>query len=378
MLNQSAVSPQLNALLKGKETITLNYLAQTSLVSWVKKITCAAVPAAFALHKVQIEAKRCLFHKKLSTLPTMDEEFLECEHCGRSNFRSQSGLTKHQLNPNKGGCFGKIGASHGATANFKTAPPCLPCDAVFKPTKQEMGGKDAVQHAQMISELGAMAAKCYNLLSKTMEPFWATESQRQAAQSQIDHDMEDNFGQVDHGGDSDDDFLETTKSSVDSSMIDNWQAHLKKAAEFAPFSRKQESAVKLLLHLRRSEASLDTCESLMRWHPETVGRLCPRESMHTSPHFMSHEKLCKELKIRCNRDTGCGNITEIVLPSAKAKAKILWNESKMVVQLLLTEPRAMPEHCLWFDDDPFAPPPAEQDCINDLNTGRSCRETHKS
>jgi len=37
----------------------------------------------------------------------------------------------------------------------------------------------------------------------------------------------------------------------------------------------------------------------------------------------------------------------------------------------------MPEHYLWFDDDPFAPPPAEQDYISDINTGRSYRETHK-
>jgi len=49
----------------------------------------------------------------------------------------------------------------------------------------------------------------------------------------------------------------------------------------------------------------------------------------------------------------------------------------MAVQSLLTEPRAMPEHYLWFDDDPFAPPPPEQDYISDLNTGRSYRETHK-
>jgi len=85
MLNLSTVSPQLNALLKGKETIALNCLGQTSLVSWVKKISCAAVPAALALHKVKIEAERHLFHKNLSTLPTMDGEFLECEHCGQSN-----------------------------------------------------------------------------------------------------------------------------------------------------------------------------------------------------------------------------------------------------------------------------------------------------
>jgi len=161
------------------------------------------------------------------------------------------------------------------------------------------------------------------------------------------------------------------------SMLDNWQACLKKSAYFAPFSGKQESAIKLVLHLRRTEASVDTCESLMRWHLETVGRLHPRESTCTSPHFMSREKLHKELKIRCNRDTGYGNITKIILLSAKTKAKILGNESKMVIQLLLTELRAMPEHHLWFDDDSFAPPPTAQDHISDLDADRSHRETHK-
>jgi len=188
--------------------------------------------------------------------------------------------------------------------------------------------KDAVQYAQMISKLGATAAKCYNLPSKTMEPFWVTESQRQATQSQMDHDVEDSFGRVDHGSDSDDEFLEITQSSVDSSMLDNWQAYLKKAADFAPFSGKQESTIKLLLHLRCTNASLDTYESLMRWHLEIVGCLHPRESIHTSPHFIFHDKLYKELKIRYTRDTDYGNVTKIILPSTKANAKILWNESK--------------------------------------------------
>jgi len=49
----------------------------------------------------------------------------------------------------------------------------------------------------------------------------------------------------------------------------------------------------------------------------------------------------------------------------------------MVVQLLLTETQAMPEHHMWFDDDPFAPPAADLDHISDLHTGKSYRETHK-
>ena len=306
----------------------------------------------------------------------MDDNFLTCEYCGRSNFRSQSGLTKHQFNPNKGGCFGKIKASYGATTNFKTAAAYLPCDTVFKPTKQQMGSENAVQYANILAELGAMAAKYYDLPSKTLTPFWISESQKLPNSSQTDQDMADGVGNLDMGSDSDEDIFEVTQGTVDGSMLDNFQAYLKKALDFAPFSGKQESAIKLLLHLRHTKASLDTYESLMRWHLETIGRLHPRDSLLKSTYFISREKLYRELRIRYNRDTGYGNVTEIILPSTKAKAKIVWNESKLVIQSLLTDPRVKPEHYLWYDDDPFAPPPADLDYIRDLNTGQSYIATY--
>ena len=122
---------------------------------------------------------------------------------------------------------------------------------------------------------------------------------------------------------------------------------------------------------------MDTYDILMRWHLETVGRLNPKESLYKSPHFISRDKLYKELKIRYNRHLGHGNVTEIILPSSKAKVKIVWNESKLVIQSLLTDLRVQPEHYLWFNDDPLASPPADLDYISDLNTGKSYTETYK-
>jgi len=307
----------------------------------------------------------------------MDDDFLTCDYCGRSNFRSLSGLTKHQVNPNKGGCFKNIKASYGATANFKTAAAYLPCDAVFKPMKDQMCANDGVQYAHMMSELRANVAKFYALPNKTLDPFWVTESQKQAAQSQQDHEMEGNGGMFDLDSDSDEDNFEVNAGTADTSMLDNFRSYLKEALDFAPFSGKQEAAVKLLLHLRRTKASLDTYEILMRWHLETVGRLHPRESLFKSPHFISRDKLYKELKIRYNRHLGYGNVTEIILPASKAKVKMVWNDSKLVIQSLLTDPRVKTEHYLWFNDDPLAPPPDNLDYISDLNTGKSYTETYK-
>jgi len=62
--------------------------------------------------------------------------------------------------------------------------------------------------------------------------------------------------------------------------------------------KKEEKAlIELLLHLRRTKVSLDTYESLMRWHLATVGHLHPWESIYTSPHFISHETLCANAKV---------------------------------------------------------------------------------
>ena len=290
----------------------------------------------------------------------MDDDCLTCDYCGRSNFRSQSGLTKHQLNPNRGGCFANIKASYGTAANFKTAAAYLPCDAIFKPTKQQIGADDGVQFAHMTSELGAKAAKFYALPNKTMAPFWVTESQKQA-------EMEGGGRTFDLRSNSDEEVFGVIPGPADTSMLDNFQSYLKEALDFAHFSGKQEAAIKLLLHLRRTKASLDTYEVLMRWHLETVGRLNPKESLYKSPHFISRDKLYKELKIRYNRHLGYGNVTEIILPSSKAKVKIVWNESKLVIQSLLTDPRVQPEHYLWFNDDPLASPPADLDYISDLS-----------
>jgi hypothetical protein len=84
------------------------------------------------------------------------------------------------------------------------------------------------------------------------------------------------------------------------------------------------------------------------------------------------------LRKRYNRGDGYGNKTSIVLPSTKAKAKIVWNDAQMVIQSLLTDPRIAPNDYLFFEDDPFAPPPEGLDYIADLNTGQSYIATHKA
>jgi len=162
-------------------------------------------------------------------------------------------------------------------------------------------------------------------------------------------------------------------------MLDNFKDNAKRANDFAPFDANEfVTAITLLQTLRRTKASLDTCKATMRWKLESQGLLQQEESLAKSPHCISREQVCRKPKECHNRQHGFGIKMEIVLPGSKSRAMLITGELHMVMQQLATDPRVRPERCLFNDkNDPFAPPPADSDCIADLNTGLSCLETWK-
>ena len=52
------------------------------------------------------------------------------------------------------------------------------------------------------------------------------------------------------------------------------------------------------------------------------------------------------------------------------------NDAQAVLQSLLTDPRICDQDYIFFDNDPFAPPPEEVAEIRDLNTGQAYQKTH--
>ena len=175
----------------------------------------------------------------------------------------------------------------------------------------------------------------------------------------------------------DDAVVENNVDHVDDSMRQQFRDYVKRSKQFIPFTHLDTTAITLLIQCRKTKASLGTYESMYRWHLECNGLISPYESLKTSPHFLAKEKVYQMLRERYNMEEGYINKTVIVLPSTKAEAKIVWNDSKMVIQSLLVEPRATPEDYLVFDEDPFAPPREDLDYIADLNTGKSYLETWK-
>jgi len=307
----------------------------------------------------------------------MSEAVHKCEHCGRDNFMSKRGLSKHKLE-NKG-CKDHLKARFGSTADSKIAAAYLPVDTVHKPQRCAAGSQNAMHYPDMADGLGAKRAKYMFLPDKDFISAWLMKAQSQLEQSQVDTDSDADIGVYDAETD-----VILPPSTEESSarqriMLDNFKDYAKRANNFVPLdSNKFVTAITLLQTLRRTKASLDTYEAIMRWKLESQGLLRPGESLAKSPHYISREQVYKKLKERCNRLHGFGVKTEIVLPGSKSRAMLITSEPHVVMQQLLIDPRVLPEHYLFNDkNDPFAPPSADLDYIADLNTGLSYLESWK-
>ena len=179
--------------------------------------------------------------------------------------------------------------------------------------------------------------------------------------AQIDVEMDDN-----NGGPIDD-------------LLQNFKEYEARSAYFERFEKKHHVAVELCRLLRQTKASLATYDTMMQWHFWATGKLREGQPVSTHPDYISREKLFKMLRRRYNYDQKKWTmIKEIILPFSRARARIVLNDAQAAMQSLLTDPRITDEDYMFFNDDPFSPPPDHLDYIGDLNTGRSYMETYKA
>jgi len=164
-------------------------------------------------------------------------------------------------------------------------------------------------------------------------------------------------------------------------MVGHFRAYCVKAGQhFVPLTKVQEAAITLLAKLRETKASLKTYESMMEWHLKVTGALRPHETFkNAGENYWTRQKLFTFLRKRYNMDEMYyGVVKPLTLPFARAKVQIVTNNAWACVQSLFTDPRIKDEHYMFFDNDPFAPPPDDLDYILDLNTGLCYRCTHKA
>ena len=166
---------------------------------------------------------------------------------------------------------------------------------------------------------------------------------------------------------------------VDAEPLNMFKEYVLKARkDFGPLEDHEVKAIKLLALLHKKKASLDTYDEVIEWHLRATGAIKSNETLADAESYINRKSLIKRLAIRYNMDPNNLVLTrEIILPSSRSKAKIVYHDARDLVVSLLTDPRLQDEHYCFFDDDPLAPPPDNFEFIGDVITGTSYRKTYQ-
>ena len=266
----------------------------------------------------------------------------ECTYCGRRDFKSAKGLTQHQNRSTY--CRRQLVAS----INGKQTP-----DFASQIWNKEQKTSSSAKRQKITSH-------CH----PTNDPDHNEEPDFEAFVAPDDNISEASFA--------------TIEGNFNQTICANFRTYIDYAYQhLLPFTHAEASAIRLLIRLRQTKASLQTYESVMEWHLKETGRLQNWQSLADSEEYISREKLFKQLKKRYNiKDENFLQIKPLILPHSRTKVNIVINDAQYVLQSLLSDPRIRDEDYLFFDDDPFAPPPEEVTEIKDLNTGQAYRKTY--
>ena len=186
------------------------------------------------------------------------------------------------------------------------------------------------------------------------------------------------FGIDEDANESDSDADTADSLVIDQQIVRSFREYCVIAEKyFVPLNTKERKAIRLMSELRKTKASLDTYDTIMEWHLKETKELRPHEKMGETYSFLSRKKMFTALRKRYNMTNKYNLVKKIVLPASKARVNIVYNDARAVLESLLTDPNIRDEDYLFFNEDPFAPPPATLDYIADLNTGLAYLETYK-
>ena len=162
--------------------------------------------------------------------------------------------------------------------------------------------------------------------------------------------------------------VDEINDDIDRTMRNNYNEYLVHAQRnFIDFAHTESIAIKLLWKLRQTTASLSTYEDAMDWHLRANGSLQPHESVGKSLEHISAQKMHRKLRTRYNIARDKYHVTtRITLPNSKAVADVLWNDAKAAFTSLLSDPRIVDSDYLFYDNNPFAPPPAHLGAMKDV------------
>ena len=324
----------------------------------------------------------------------MSDRIFKCSACGRDDFKTQRGLTQHMQSRK---------ACHPVVSSRNLFG--LSDDGDKEGRKKRMRGMieyTTILHANYNdddAEIGANYSGDDEIVCAFSDDEVANEEASDCGTDSDDEELYENpnitGNDSDSGSDEDEEIVEDDESinSIDEDRVDcddneevpiddlleNFKEYEANSAYFETFEKKHRVAVELCRLLRKTKASLGTYDLMMQWHFWATGKLRAGQPVSTHPDYVSRGKLFKMLRRRYNYDQEKWTIVkEITLPFSRARARIVLNDAQAAMQSLLTDPRIRDEDYLFFDNDPFCPPPDDLDYIGDLNTGRSYKETYKA
>jgi len=320
----------------------------------------------------------------------------QCAHC-RKQFKTERGMHQHQK---RDSVCSNVKALQAIKAGQTAKKPNL------RGKEGKRGGEQATRKQSSLAAFDGDSAKLHAQFEKQthcLRQFEAQNTQTNNANAQVDimdaelydqnfpvfevdSDTDDEENYVQFGSESDSD--EGSESDGEEAEIDlpvNNQELLKfrhyvRQAQIhhGPLRRQEVQAIKLLDILRKKRATLDTYDDVMDWHLREIGTISDNEGLiDAKKEFIGRQALMDKLAKRHNKDPKeLVPITKLILPSSKAKVKLVLHQAKTLVVSLLTDPRLSDEDFLFFGDDPLAPPPNEITQLGDINTGTSYVETY--
>jgi hypothetical protein len=332
------------------------------------------------------------------TTRIMSSPLYECSHCGKNTFKSQRGLTQHQKA--SAICASRSRQKENQDTGYFTAQEGLLYTRICQPISNKRA-KHTTESGES-NNIIPPQKKAKDLLIERMMKQTQPSSANTTKQAADEFDeyataREDNSGDEGDISDNDinnwpnDDNILLYNQSDDESEIPilsdknrmimlEFREYLSYANKhFRSFTKTEETAIKCMVMLRKTKASLSTYNSVMEWHLKTNGELNERQTLGETKKFFSKKRLMSFLKLRYNIDSKYHGFTKtITLPSSMTRVNMICNDAGAMVRSLITDPRVRDEDYLFFDDDdPFAGPPLNFDYLGDINTGLSYRETYR-
>jgi len=279
-------------------------------------------------------------------MPTSSSDQYTCCYCNKTGIQSKAGLRLHLTKS-------------------------IACVAEQRRLKQAKN--TGHKFAQEYMQLGTIAGKRKDRADRLCYPVHtAVDLDKLDAQQGYSGDEEElSYPEDGYDLDADD----------DESMDDIGQPNIQMLMDFRQYARqfygtsavnishKERDAIRLLFLLRQTKAALTLYEEVMKWHFMCNG-LPSRQSLGSVRAYVPRAKLFKMLSCRYNLYNKVSLIENIVLPSSRARARIVKNDAVAMMQSLLTDPRIRADDYLFTNNNPLSPPPSAKDgLISDINTG---------